>query len=289
MESQKVFFYSEGARIACDLYMPAEGPLKIPALILCHGFAGIKELLLPPYGTRLAQNGYAVLAFDYRGFGESEGERGRLVPSEQMTDIRNAITFMESLDRIDSSRIALWGSSFGGANAIRVAAQDNRVKTLIAQLTFASGDRIVRGKMNTGEREKFDGTLRKMRERAVVQNKVLCVGPEQLISDDDSKSFFSKMIGKYPALNVRIPILTLAHIIEHNPEEVIGQLSKPILIIAAEHDIVCPFHESEVLFERAAGPKKLVVLEGCRHYDAYEGEFFERSVNEITGWLSMYL
>jgi len=66
----------------------------------------------------LTESGYAVLAFDYRGFGESEGERGRLVPAEQMTDIRNAVTYMQTLGEVDPERIGLWGTSFGGANAI---------------------------------------------------------------------------------------------------------------------------------------------------------------------------
>src|SRR5210317_1955434 len=115
---REVVFYSEGAKIFADMYVPeqcAEGD-KYPVIILCHGFSGIREILLPAYAEVFSAAGYISLVFAYRGFGDSEGERGRLIPSEQVVDIRNAITFMESLEKVDEERIGLWGTSFGGAN-----------------------------------------------------------------------------------------------------------------------------------------------------------------------------
>ena len=74
-----VSYYSEGARLGAVLYVPdGAGPAnRRPGIVLCHGFTGIKELILPDYAQRFAAAGYVALAFDYRGFGESEGERGR--------------------------------------------------------------------------------------------------------------------------------------------------------------------------------------------------------------------
>jgi fermentation-respiration switch protein FrsA (DUF1100 family) len=291
MEKKKVSFFSEGIPVVGELYLPTEDSRKVPAVVLCHGFAGVKEILLPPYAERLASKGFAALAFDYRGFGESGGERGRLVPLEQMADIRNAITYLQTLDKVDPERIALWGSSFGGANAIRVAALDKRVKTVIAQLTFASGERMVKGKMDEDSLAKLDETLKKVQERAVTQNKVLRLSPDRIITDEDSKAFFAKMVAQYSHLNidVKIPFLALAHIMEHNPQDCIAEIGCPILIISAERDIVCPPQESKILFERARDPKKLVMLQGCRHYDAYEGEPFEKGAAEIVQWLSTHL
>jgi alpha-beta hydrolase superfamily lysophospholipase len=74
-------FFSEGSKIAAHLYLPSSISTPLPAIILCHGFAGVKELLLPAFAHYFSENGYAALCFDYRGFGESEGERGRLVVS----------------------------------------------------------------------------------------------------------------------------------------------------------------------------------------------------------------
>src|SRR5271155_4010986 len=87
-----VSFYSEGSRIAADLFLPAdfEPGQKRPGIVLCHGFTGVRQLMLPEYAQRFAEAGYASLIFDYRGFGDSEGTKWRLLPLEQVDDIRNA-------------------------------------------------------------------------------------------------------------------------------------------------------------------------------------------------------
>ena len=289
MGKREVSFFSEGARIAGELYAPDGNRENHPAVVLCHGFAGIKEILLPVYAGRLAEDGFAVLAFDYRGFGESEGERGRLVPVEQMADIRNAITYTQTLEEVDPDRIGLWGTSFGGANALRVAAIDKRVKAVTVQLTFASGNRMVRGDLDSEAIGKLEATLKKALERAVTKNKVLRLNPAQIITDEDSTAFFAKTVEQYPQVRTKIPFTTLQHIMEHNPQDHIPEVDCPILIIAAELDVVCPPSESEILFECANEPKKLILLEGCRHYDAYEGESFEKGASEIVQWFSKYL
>ena len=142
MERQ-VSYYSEGTKMSAVLYVPdGAGPDRpLPGIVLCHGFTGIKELILADYASRFAAAGYVALAFDYRGFGESEGERGRLIPVEQVRDIRNSITFMETLDEVDPERIGLWGTSYGGANVVQVAGIDQRPKCVVAQVGFGDGGR----------------------------------------------------------------------------------------------------------------------------------------------------
>ncbi len=283
-------FYSEGSKIAADLYLPDGGAQQRPGVVLAHGFSGVKELLLPPYGKRLSEAGFVTLAFDYRGFGGSEGERGRLVPLEQMADIRNAITFLQSLPEVSPDAIGLWGTSFGGANSLRVAAIDRRVKALVAQLTFASGARMVTGKMSPEERQKLDDTIKKAREREVTKNRPLRLSPQQLITDDDSKAFFTQALRDHPSLtDMKIPFTLLQHIIEHNPEDEIQKITCPVLILSADHDIVTPPGESQILYDRIRSEKRLVELDNCRHYEAYAGEPFEKGIHEIVAWFSKYL
>ena len=76
---------SEG--IALTFRVP-EGNIKHPLIILCHGFCGIRNVLLPCFANAFTEAGFATITFDYRGFGESDGERGRLVPAMQTEDIR---------------------------------------------------------------------------------------------------------------------------------------------------------------------------------------------------------
>ncbi len=44
-----------------------------------------------------------------------------------------------------------------------------------------------------------------------------------------------------------------------------------------------------MLFERANEPKKFLLLEGCKHYEAYEGNPFEKAIISITDWFLKYL
>ncbi|MBN2106056.1 MAG: alpha/beta fold hydrolase [Deltaproteobacteria bacterium] len=288
---QEVAFYSEGCKLIGDLYLPdnmADGA-KLPTIVLCHGFAGIREILLPAYAEFFAQNGFAALVFDYRGFGDSQGERGRLAPAEQVVDIRNALTFMETLPQVDPSRMGLWGTSFGGANAVHTAAIDKRVKCITVQITFASGERMVAGGMNAEEREKLMATLQKAWQRAVTKNKPMALNMDQILTDADSKAFYQKTVELHPKLKTRLPLLTIKESMECRPEERIGGLGIPVMIIGATGDIVCPVQESKILYEKAAEPKELFIIENARHYDVYEGEYFTLSAGKALEWYEKYL
>ncbi|MFH1428131.1 MAG: alpha/beta hydrolase [Candidatus Margulisiibacteriota bacterium] len=279
-------FYSEGQKIAGNLYFPdnyQEGN-KYPGIILCHGFAGIKEVLLPPYAESFAKAGFIALVFDYRGFGDSEGDRGRLIPQEQVTDIRNAITYLQSLPEIEPEKLGLWGTSFGGANAIYTSAADKRVQAVAVQLTFGNGERVIKQPLSPEDSDKLDQTTRKVWERLVNKNKDLKLSPDQILTDEDSKIFYQDIIKKYPEIQTKISLTTLRHTMEYKPEEVITSVNKPVLIIAAEHDAACPLEESKMLYDKANEPKLFHLLKGAKHYDTYTGEFFKESCGQAVQW-----
>ena len=111
-----VTFYSEGTPCVGILGIPDDYTAgeKRGAVIFCHGFTGVKEMHLPNNAARLRAEGYITLNFDYRYFGASGGEpRCRLIPMAQVTDIRNAMTYMQSLPEVNPDRIGLYGTSFG--------------------------------------------------------------------------------------------------------------------------------------------------------------------------------
>lgn len=159
---------SEG--IALTFRVP-EGNMKHPLIILCHGFCGIRNVLLPCFANAFTEAGFATITFDYRGFGESEGERGRLVPAMQIEDIISVINWAEKQACIDNQRIGLWGTSLGGCHVFSAAAQDQRVKCIVSQLAFADGDALITGEMNELERASFLSTLNKMAEKKKTQGR----------------------------------------------------------------------------------------------------------------------
>ncbi|MGH2910106.1 MAG: CocE/NonD family hydrolase, partial [Solirubrobacteraceae bacterium] len=77
-------FFADGLRIDADLHRPADraGAAAPPVLVAASGYQGLKVLHPERFARVLTPRGYAVLTFDYRGFGASEGERGRLAPQD---------------------------------------------------------------------------------------------------------------------------------------------------------------------------------------------------------------
>ena len=80
---------------------------------------------LERYAARFQAAGYAALVFDYRTWGDSEGEpRGLIWIPDQLADYAAAIQYARSRPEIDPARIALWGSSLSGGHVIVATAQD---------------------------------------------------------------------------------------------------------------------------------------------------------------------
>ena len=114
---QDVTFPSAGLNCAGWLYLPdsLEDGEKRPAIIMAHGFSAVKENYLANFAEKFEGAGFVVLVFDYRFFGDSEGEpRGHLIPAEQHKDYRDAITWISQRPEVEPERIGIWGSSYSG-------------------------------------------------------------------------------------------------------------------------------------------------------------------------------
>lgn len=123
-------------------YPAGETNTRLPCIVLGHGLGCIQSMGLQCYSHVFASAGYMCLSFDYRHFGDSEGQPRQLLDTEQQNkDWHSAIAYVRTLDVVDPERVGIFGSSFGGGHVIRVAAEDPRVKATIAQCPFTSGFR----------------------------------------------------------------------------------------------------------------------------------------------------
>ena len=127
---RNVSFHSDGDRIAGYLHVPGdwkEGDPGRPGIVVLAGYSGNTQADCTHMMKRLCAEGWFVLGFDYRGFGESEGQRNRHRPLEQAQNTFDALTYMQTVPGIDGGRLGIYGTSFGGANGVWVAAHDERV------------------------------------------------------------------------------------------------------------------------------------------------------------------
>jgi uncharacterized protein len=144
-----VTFLSAGTRCVGWLYRPANTDGDVPCVVMAHGFGLTRADGLARYAEALARAGAAVLVYDHRYLGDSEGEpRQRVRMAEQLDDRMAAIAFARTLDGIDPDRIIVWGFSLSGGSAIEVTAADERIAGAILLCPLADG----RWRLNRGMR-----------------------------------------------------------------------------------------------------------------------------------------
>lgn len=136
MLEQTVEFLSEGAIMRGLLLTdPAPPPPEgRAAVVMAHGTSATIRMVAIDYARAFVEAGFAVLLYDHRNFGDSDGEpRGEINPWIQCRGYVDAITFAEQAPGVDRTRIALWGDSYTGGQVVLVAACDARVHCLVAQ------------------------------------------------------------------------------------------------------------------------------------------------------------
>jgi uncharacterized protein len=136
MSRQEHTFHAGVEQCAAWLYPAAGDADTTPIVVMAHGLSGTRRDRLGAFAERFASAGIAALVFDHRGFGESGGEPDLFHPKRQLEDWRAAIAFARSLPGTDASRVATFGSSMGGGNALAAAAGDRQVAAAISQVPF---------------------------------------------------------------------------------------------------------------------------------------------------------
>jgi pimeloyl-ACP methyl ester carboxylesterase len=136
MKRLDLTFASGGDLCAAWLYPGPDDQAPLPIVVMAHGLSGTRRDRLGPFAERFAAAGFAALVFDHRGFGDSDGEPDLFDPGRQLEDWGAAIAFARALPEVDANRIATFGSSMGGGNALAAAAEDPQVAAAISQVPF---------------------------------------------------------------------------------------------------------------------------------------------------------
>jgi uncharacterized protein len=289
IEERQADIISEGVRMHADVYYPTtDGKAPLPTIIMSHGWGGTAAMLRPQ-AADFARAGYFVIAFDYRGWGQSDARlilakaapdasqttdhrftaevkevREVVDPLEQAADIFSAIHWAAGEPGVDQNRIGLWGTSFSGGLVVYVAARDPRVKALVSQVGYM-GQPIAAMAAATLTRTYADATARARGE--------LGYPPPR-----------AREIGNLQGAPIREKFLLYAPV-----EDVPRAKSCAMLFIAAEHEELFDNKSNpELAYTRAAEPKKYVVMPGIRHYGIY-GEAREEATRLAIQWFDRHL
>ncbi|MES1263314.1 MAG: alpha/beta fold hydrolase, partial [Peristeroidobacter soli] len=242
MNVRTVSFYSEGSRLVADYYLPrgAQADRSLPGIVLCHGYAAVRKLVLPDYAKLFAAAGFATVAFDFRGFGDSEGPKWRVIASEQVQDIRNAITWLEAQPEVNPQRLGIWGTSNGGAHVVTVAGLDGRVKCAVGQVGYGEGRRMLLDNYSPEERERYLAKVREDRTKRVLTGKGESVPVEELIYSPTTKAFHLEAIKADPQWDIRLAWESAEATLEYRPIDYAHQIApRALMLIGAEQDDFC--------------------------------------------------
>jgi len=292
MKQEVIGFYSEGSKLQGLLRLPDDGSGPWPGIVQGPGWLGLHDAkLYERYHRSFTQEGYAVLVFDYRGFGASEGEKGLILPMWQAEDIRNAITYMQTRTEVDPNRIGLFGSGgTGGALPIYVAAVDKRVKCVVSNYGFASGKDWLRSMRREYEWIGLQQRLDSDRKKRVLEGKGEMVSPREdlmVITPERRQTAVKKDVDS--RIPERVPLRCAEAIMEFTPEDYVAAISpRAILFISAEGDAVTPEDQTLRMYEKAGPPKKLILQKETSHYMAYD-QYFDQVTPQIIDWYNRFL
>jgi alpha-beta hydrolase superfamily lysophospholipase len=287
---ENVHLYSTGGlRLAGDFYLPATGD-RGPAVLFALGFGSVKGQVRA-WAERLVREGYRVLVLDYRGFGDSEGARGRVAPLEQVEDLRAGLTYLAHRGEVDPGRIALLGVSTGGANAVYTAGVDTRVRAVCSIVGWADGARHLRYLRRHHEWLELLDRVQAARTARVVDGADDRIDPDEiLVRDPESTRWRRQMVERFPDMGFDTTMETAERIIEFRPESMLPLASgAPLLVIHAEHDQLVPVDEAWALYHRANEPKRIVIIPGAEHHSVHQGAAFDSCIDEVTDWLRVHL
>ena len=288
-----VEFYSEGFKLCGDVYTPdGLGPgEKRGAILLCHGYTGVKDLYLPDNARALNQAGYVAMAFDYKGWGDSEGSRSRLAPYSRVTDVQAAMTFLGLQPEVDDQRIGLYGTSYGGATVSWVGAVDQRAQCIVSVVGIGHGQRWMSRVRRVDEWFDLQERSKADREtRATTGKSEMVERSEILLPDRQSAELAAAARRNNPAAINTIPLEYVDDTIGFNPEWIVDKIApRPILFITSDNDRLVLPEESEQLYAHAKEPKKLVVLKGYGHYEVYQEPAFSEVMAATLDWYQEHM
>jgi fermentation-respiration switch protein FrsA (DUF1100 family) len=280
-----VSFKVKGMSISAWLYVPEDLSSPVPCIIMGHGFGGTKDMIMESYALRYQEAGFAVLAFDYRHFGESEGEpRQLLLISYQLEDYTAAIAYARGLDEIDPARIALWGTSASGGYGIVIAAKDKNIACVVAQcpgLDQRASEQMFRKKLGIGHilRLFVHGQRDMGRSRlGLSPHKIPIVGKPGTMAFfpiSDAYDGYRKVVSKNFINEVCARVILRSH--GYRPDKHIRDVRCPVLIQICDYDSLAPIRaEIEKELSKYAEVKHYPI----GHFDIYTGENFEKSVSD---------
>jgi len=292
-------FACQQTTCSAEMWLPSQMPAgqKPPVIVMAHGFGGLKHWGLPAFAERFVKAGFAVVRFDYRGFGQSGGQPRRVVDGqEHVKDWLSAIDAISQRPEVDGQRLGIWGTSYSGGQVLVAGAERPQVvKAVSSQVPFVSG-------LSSGLKYpiKFQplaswyalrDLLRSDDQEPVYVPVIAKDGEFAALICDECHEGYRKMVPlaeqQDPATN-RVAARVFMSLPFWFPGNRAKDITAPTLIVAAENDGLIPVGKVRDVAQ-SLQKGEYVELKGADHFSPYTGPLFEQVVARQTAFFKKNL
>ena len=260
---------------------------------MAHGFGCIRALRLPAYAQRFAAAGYVVVVFDYRHFGDSDGEPRQLLDiAAQLDDWRAAIGWARTLEGVDPQRVVAWGTSLSGGHVITLAGNGTPLTAIIAQVPHVDGFAAARA---AGIRHAvrllpaaFEDTWRALVHGAPrYVDSIGAPGTRSIMATPDARAALERMAAADGLTLQDFPITVAARIVLriglYSPIRHVAGVTCPALIQVVDDDALTPTRQGRKLAHRL--PRGTLKSYPGHHFDVYLEPLFTTVIADQIAFL----
>jgi pimeloyl-ACP methyl ester carboxylesterase len=245
---------------------------------------------LDAYASRFAAAGYAVLVFDYRGFGESGGEPRHVITRKgQREDWRATIAYARALPGIDPAKVILWGTSLSGGHVITLAADPSTpIAAVIAQVPFTDG---IASSMSPSFRSSSKATVLAVRDlvakllgRPPVTIRLTGEpGDAAMMTTDGARELQPKLADPGTSSATEVPARAGVEILLDRPGPLLPKIDVPALVCVMENDTITPTKPTLKWLGRASRIETRTYPGG--HFGIYFDPLLEQAINDQLAFL----
>lgn len=304
MARQDVTFDSAGIDIAGHLHlpdMPAAAPL--PTIVVGHPGSGVKEQAAGLYAGKLAERGFAALAFDAAYQGASGGQpRGLEDPAHRVEDFKAAVSYLTTRQEVDPHRIGLLGICASGGFVLPATATDRRVRAVATVSGADIGRHFRQGGDGAQDPAVFEGLLAAAAAARSAAARGADPGAMPLLPDTIEQArelggeygaegfeYYRTPRGEHPRSTRAYPWQSIDKIGAFDAfavQPLLGQ--RPLLLIVGTRAVTAWM--AVEAYEKTTGPKELHWIDGASHVDLYDKPaYVNPAVDKLTAFFTAAL
>ncbi|HEV2801834.1 MAG TPA: nuclear transport factor 2 family protein [Pyrinomonadaceae bacterium] len=293
---RRVEFQSEGLVLVGHLHLPAgfSEDKKHRAVVVTGSWTTVKEQMADLYASKLAREGLVALTFDFRNYGESEGQpRDYESPEMKARDITSAVDYLKSLRFVDAGNIGGLAVCASTGYMSQAVAQGADIKALNFVAPWLHNPQIARGIYGEENAKsliaKSDAARRKFAETGVVDYVVAA-------SDKDATAamygpfdyYLNPKRGAIKQWGNRFAVMAWKGWLEFDATRTAEKINIPVQIIHSRAAAVP--HGAELYYSKLRSPKNIVWVEKATQFDFYDGEQLTGdAVKESVRWFGRHL